>query len=85
MDMFGLVAFVIMGYNESRCTGVGPLIRRKFRHNLVVSPFSHNYSINRVEERGECIFRFNRIILTFYPVYGTITVGDITIKTYRYI
>lgn len=84
-NMISINAAVIMRYYESCRSHIGPMMRRQFRHNLVVSPFPHDDGINRGEERGECIFRFNRIILTFYPVHGAITVGDITIKAYCYI
>ena len=81
-NMISINAVVIMRYYESCRSYIGPMIRRQFRHNLVVSPFSHDDGINRIEKRSKCIFRFNRTILTFYPVHGAITVGDITIKAY---
>ncbi|MDE5989654.1 MAG: hypothetical protein K2H17_09675 [Duncaniella sp.] len=85
MDMSGLNVFVIVCDDESGCSDIGLLIRRKFRYDLVVSSFPHDDSINRVKERSECILRLNGFILTFYPVNGAVSVGDITIDTYSYI
>lgn len=84
-DIIIINTIVIMRYYESRRSHIGPMLRRQFRHNLVVSPLSHDDGINRIEKRSKCIFRFNRTILTFYPVHGAITVGDITVKAYCYI